>query len=81
MRENARQGFFSGLRPHFGFKTVAAEALGNKGQHKKTIAVDAVEAAIVQRVFALYLSGDKGASLGCKSIAYYLNECGITMRG
>lgn len=81
MQENARQGFFNGSRPHFGFKTVTAEALGNKGQHKKTIAVDAAEAAIVQRVFALYLSGDKGASLGCKSIAYYLNERSITMRG
>ncbi len=81
MQENARQGFFNGSRPHFGFKTVAAETLGNKGQHKKTIAVDAVEAAMVQRIFALYLSGDKGASLECKGIAYYLNERGITMRG
>src|SRR5712691_7210766 len=81
MQENARQGFFNGSRPHFGFRTVASQARGNKGQRKKRIAVDAAEAAIVRRIFELYLNGDKGASLGCKSIAYYLNERGITMRG
>src|SRR5471030_1222020 len=51
MQENARQGFFNGSRPHFGFKTAAVEALGNKGQHKKTIAVDSTEASMVQRIF------------------------------
>jgi hypothetical protein len=35
----------------------------------------------VQRIFELYLSGDKGVSLGRKSIAYYLNERGIAVRG
>lgn len=81
MQENARQGFFNGSRPHFGFKTVSSEALGNKGQPKKTIAVDAAEAAMVRRIFEIYLNGVKGASMGCKSIAYYLNERGFTMRG
>ena len=81
MQENARQGFCNGSRPHFGFRTVEAPALGNKGQRKKRLAVDAVEAAIVRRIFALYLNGDHGASMGCKSIAYFLNERGITRRG
>jgi site-specific DNA recombinase len=35
MQENARQGFCNGSRPHFGFRTVEAPALGNKGQRKK----------------------------------------------
>jgi hypothetical protein len=81
MQENARQGFCNGSRPHFGFRTVESPALGNKGQRKKRLAVDADEAEIVRRIFEIYLSGDHGAAMGCKSIAYFLNERGITRRG
>ena len=81
MQENARQGFCNGSRPHFGFGTVESPAQGNKGQRKKRLAVDADEAEIVRRIFALYLSGDQGAAMGCKSIAYFLNERGVTRRG
>ena len=58
-----------------------APARGNKGQRKKRLAVDATEAGIVRRIFALYLHGDQGVAMGCKSIAYFLNERGITRRG
>ena len=78
MQENARQGFCNGSRPPFGFRTVDAPARGNKGQHKKRLAIDAAEAAIVRRIFDLYLNG---VAMGCKSIAYFLNERGITLRG
>jgi len=81
MQENARQGFCNGSRPHFGFRTVEAPERGNKGQRKKRLAVDAAEAGVVRRIFALYLNGDNGVSMGCKSIAYFLNERGITRRG
>ena len=81
MQENARQGFFNGSRPHFGFKTIEDEARGNKGQRKKRIAVNDDEAAIVRDIFGLYLNGHQGLPLGCKSTAYHLNERGITMRG
>ena len=81
MQENARQGFCNGSRPHFGFRTVEAPERGNKGQRKKRLAIDAAEAGIVRRIFALYLNGDNGVSMGCKSIAYFLNERGITRRG
>ena len=64
MQENARQGFCNGSRPHFGFRTVEAPERGNKGQRKKRLAIDAVEAGIVRRIFALYLDGDKGVSMG-----------------
>jgi hypothetical protein len=43
--------------------------------------VDADEAQIVRRIFELYLHGHQGAAMGCKSIAYFLNERGITRRG
>ena len=36
---------------------------------------------MVRRIFNLYLNGVQGVSTGCKSIAYYLNERGILMRG
>jgi len=81
MQENARQGYCNGSRPHFGFRTVEALEQGNKGQRKKRLAVDKVEAGIVRRIFSLYLDGDNGVAMGCKSIAYFLNEHGITRRG
>lgn len=81
MKENARQGFFNGSRAHFGFKTVETAALGNKGQKKKRLAVDEAEAAIVRKLFDLYLNGYKGRALGCKGIAYHLNQRRITLRG
>src|SRR5690348_6250895 len=81
MQENARQGFCNGSRPHFGFRAVESPAHGNKGQRKKRLAVDPAEAEIVRRIFALYLHGHQGAAMGCKSIAYFLNERGIARRG
>ena len=81
MKENARQGYFNGSRPMFGFKAVEAETLGNKGQRKKRLAVDEAEAATVRRIYDLYLNGHQGQSLGCKGIAFHLNERGVTYRG
>lgn len=81
MQENARQGFCNGSRPHFGFRTVEAPAYGNKGERKKRLAVDADEAAIVRRIFDMYVRGNQGSAMGRKSIAYFLNERGITRRG
>src|SRR5206468_11872911 len=70
------------VRAHtFGFGTVESPAQGNKGQRKKRLVVDADEAEIVRRIFALYLHGHQGAAMGCKSIAYFLNERGIARRG
>ena len=80
MRENARQGYFNGSRPPFGYRTVEAEAKGRRGK-KKRLEVDPGEAAIVRKVFELYLNGVKGAPLGEKGIASYLNDKGLTLRG
>ena len=81
MKENARQGYFNGSRPMFGFQTVEADTKGNKGQHKKRLAVDQVEAVTVRRIYNLYLNGHQGQPLGCKGIASHLNAGSITHRG
>ena len=80
MKENARQGFFNGSTPPYGYRVKEVESQGNKGK-KKVLDVDATEAVIVNNIFKLYLTGHNGRSLGVKSIAAYLNDRGITMKG
>ncbi len=80
MKENARQGFFNGSTPPYGYRVKEIESQGNKGK-KKVLDIDHSEAAIVNTIYKLYLNGYNGQSLGVKSIAAYMNERGITMRG
>ena len=80
MKENARQGYFNGNKPPFGYATVETEATGRKGK-KKRLEVDPAEAAIVRQVYGLYQRGIKSVPLGEKSIAAHLNERGISLRG
>ncbi|MFA7175456.1 MAG: recombinase family protein, partial [Kiritimatiellia bacterium] len=76
MKENARQGFWNGSRPPFGYKTVEAEKLGNKGKRKQRLAIDPAESAQVRQIFGLYLNGKGHGPMGAKQIASYLNETG-----
>lgn len=80
MKENARQGYFNGARPPFGYRVEAVEAPGRTGP-KKRLAIDAGEAAIVRKVFALYLKGEHGRELGLLGVASALNRQGLTYRG
>ncbi len=80
MKENARQGFFNGSTPPYGFRKVDVEIQGNKGK-KKRLEIDPAESAIVNRIYQLYLTGHKGQALGVKGIAAHLNERGLAMRG
>jgi DNA invertase Pin-like site-specific DNA recombinase len=80
MNENARRGFFNGARPLFGYTTVEVDAPGNKGK-KRRLAMEASEAAIVRKVFALYLHGENGMPLGFFGVARALNRQGVTCRG
>ncbi len=80
MRENARQGFFNGSRPPFGYLAVDVQRSGNKGR-KKQLEVDGPEAVVVHRVFKLYRDGDRGRDLGLYGIAAHLNEQGLLVRG
>ena len=80
MKENARQGFFNGSKPPYGYRTVETELKGRRGS-KKRLEIDVAEAAIVQRIFELYLQGYDGLALGAKGITEFLNDRGITLRG
>ena len=80
MKENARQGYFNGSTPPYGFRAAELEIMGNKGK-KKRLEVDPSEAAIVNTIYQLYLNGHEGRVLGVKGIAAYLNNRGFTMRG
>ena len=78
MQENARQGFWNGARPPYGYRTVEVEKRGNTA--KKRLEVDEAEAAIVRRIFDLYLTGEGKGPLGMKGITNYLNSKGYRNR-
>jgi site-specific DNA recombinase len=79
MKENARQGYWNGARPPFGFKAVEVERRGSR--IKKRLAIDPVEAETVRLMFRLYPEGDSGSGpMGVKAIAVWLNERGYRTR-
>jgi site-specific DNA recombinase len=80
MKENARRGYFNGSKPPYGYRTVDTEVMGSKGKIKKRIEPDPVEAAIVKRIYDLYVNGGEQGSMGAKDIATYLNNKSIMMR-
>jgi site-specific DNA recombinase len=80
MEENARQGFFNGAKPPYGYRAVDAVGMGRRGKKKK-LEVDEVEAQIVRRIYNLYLNGKDGRSMGIVAIGAHLNAIGITRRG
>jgi site-specific DNA recombinase len=80
MKENARQGFWNGARPPFGFKAIEVERRG--ARIKKRLSIDPVEAETVRLMFRLFLEGDGGSGpKGVKAIAVWLNEYGYRTRG
>jgi site-specific DNA recombinase len=78
MMENARQGFWNGASPPFGYATIVKERRGNKD--KKVLVIKEDEARIVRQIVDLYLGAD-GPPKGLKSIVNFLNERCITRRG
>jgi len=78
MCENARQGFWNGSYPPFGYRVEVKEKRRNK--EKKVLAIDDSEAPIVRKIFSL-ASGQEGRPVGVKAIASYLNERGLSRRG
>ena len=81
MQENARQGYWNGSQPPYGYRTVETETIGNRGRRKRRIEVDPAEAEIVKSIYELYLHGHQGEPLGMKAIATHLNARSVTMRG
>jgi len=81
MQENARQGYWNGSVPSFGFRAATSEIVGNRGRHKRRLELDPVEAETVREIYRLYLAGHDGNVMGMKAIATHLNRQGLTMRG
>src|SRR5579862_4484950 len=74
MKENARQGFWNGARPPFGFKAVVVETRADA--IKKQLAIEPAEAAVVRMVFDMYRAGN-----GVRSISHEFNRQNIGYRG
>lgn len=82
MIANAEAGYWNGSAPPLGYKTVVATVLRKK--EKKILVEEPVEAALVNRIFRLYVHGEPGSGLGrigMKAIAKYLNTGNIRWRG
>lgn len=78
MCENARQGFWNGSKPPFGYRTVTRERRGNKD--KKKLELYEPEAKVVRQIFEM-ASGHSGRVMGVQAIASFLNDRGTTRRG
>jgi site-specific DNA recombinase len=78
MLENARQGFWNGSKPPFGYGLTITERRGNRD--KKVLVIDEAEARIVRTIFNMAM-GKNGHPAGVKAIAVHLNERGYTRRG
>ncbi|MBF0270441.1 MAG: recombinase family protein, partial [Alphaproteobacteria bacterium] len=79
MLENARQGYWNGAAPPFGYQAVEA---GRKGERvKKRLEINPEEAELVRRIYTLYLRGEGAGPLGVTAIAKLLNGEGLRSRG
>jgi site-specific DNA recombinase len=78
MKENARQGYWNGSQPPYGYRTFTAEM--RAGVAKKKLEIDPGEAKIVTRIFALFLEGEGKGPIGLRLIAAHLNAKGLRYR-
>jgi site-specific DNA recombinase len=80
MLENARQGFWNGAKPPFGYRTVVVEQRGQR--LKKRLEIEPAEAETVRLIFRLFALGNETSGpMGVKAIASWLNLNGFTIRG
>ena len=76
MRENARQGYWNGSRPPFGYRVVEAEQRGTRS--KKKLEIDPLRADYVRLIFRLARVGiGESGPMGARQIAGHLNDKGI----
>ncbi len=80
MVENARQGFWNGAPPPYGYRAIETDGKGRHGKKKK-LDVDPSEADIVRLIYDLYTGKTPLDVAGTKGIAAYLNGKGILRRG
>jgi len=79
MLENARQGYWNGAKPPFGYRTIAAEQRGQR--IKKRLEIEEREAATVRQIFRLFLEGDGvRGPMGVMDITSWMNARGLRNR-
>ncbi|EFL89467.1 recombinase family protein, partial [Ahrensia sp. R2A130] len=81
MRQNAKNGYWNGSAPPYGYRAAEAETKGVR--IKKVLEIDPVEAEIVRLIYALYTEGlpDQDLSpMGVKAVCNFLNENGYRVR-
>jgi len=79
MNENARQGYWNGARPPFGYSAIAVGAKGDAV--KKKLVIDSKEAEVVKEIFRLFQHGSgKSGPMGLRRIVSHLNAIGVTYR-
>ena len=80
MKENARQGYWNGARPPYGYTVIEVERRGTR--IKKKLAIEPAEAETVQLIFKLFMEGDgRSGPMGVKAIAGWLNRARIPYAG
>lgn len=75
MRENARQGFWNGAKPPYGYRV--EKHVDAKGNSKGTLKLDDAESEIVKRIYSMYTTD----FIGSIEIAKRLNAERIARRG
>lgn len=85
MQTLARDGRWTGSRPPFGYRVETSKKVSGKAERR--LAIDDMEATVVQLIFALRLGGqvpgagtEPVAPMGVKKIAGFLNKNGYTTR-
>ena len=79
MLENARQGFWNGSLPPYGYRTYVAETRGKRNKKKLEIAPH--EAEIVKLIFKYYVHGDgQSGPMDLRAIASRFNQDGERTR-
>jgi site-specific DNA recombinase len=78
MKENARQGFWNGSVPSYGYKVVDAGIRGDK--MKRKLAINEIEANVVRLIYDSYTGAKTGLPKGVKATTDWLNRQGYRTR-
>lgn len=78
--ENAKQGYFNGSQPPFGYMAIKSE-VNNRGNFKRKLVQSADEAKTVRLIFRLAIGKASGKPLGSEAIAKELNSRALKYRG
>jgi DNA invertase Pin-like site-specific DNA recombinase len=80
MVANAEQGYWNGSSAPFGYEARVVATYGTRSKRK--LFIDEASAAIVRRIFSVYLEGDgKTGPLGCDALAIWLDNNGYRYKG